>query len=73
MLYAYKSNKTKIRINLYINKGLKLIKFRGWPHGQGVKFMCSTSVAKGFTGSDPGCRHGTAHQAMWRRHPACHN
>ena len=22
--------------------------------------MCSASVAQGFTGSDPGCRHGTA-------------
>ena len=26
--------------------------------------MCSASVAQGFAGSDPGRRHGTAHQAM---------
>ena len=28
--------------------------------GQVVKFACSTSVAQGFTGSDPGHGHGTA-------------
>ena len=29
-----------------------------------VKFVHSASVAQGFTGSDPGCRRGTAHQAV---------
>ena len=38
-----------------------------------VKFSPSASAAQGFTGSDPGCGHGTAHQAMLRRHPTCHN
>ena len=36
---------------------------------QVVKFTCSTSAAQGFTGLDPGHRHGTTHQAMLRRHP----
>ena len=45
---------------------------RGWPHGQVVKFAHSASAAQGFTGSNPGHRHGTAHQAMLRRHPTCH-
>ena len=47
----------------------------GWgrPRGQVVKFAHSVSVAQGFAGSDPGCRHDTAHQAMLRRHPTCHN
>uniref|UniRef100_A0A8C4LYD3 Dedicator of cytokinesis 11 n=1 Tax=Equus asinus asinus TaxID=83772 RepID=A0A8C4LYD3_EQUAS len=30
-------------------------------------FASSASVAQGFAGSDPGRRHGTAHQAMLRR------
>ena len=45
----------------------------GWPRGRVVKFMCSTLVAQGFTGSDPGCRHSTAHQAMLRQHPTQDN
>ena len=35
-----------------------------WP-----KFACSTSVAQGFTGSDPGSGHGAAHQATLRGCP----
>ena len=38
-----------------------------------VKFTCSASVAQGFAGSDPGRRHSTAHQAMMRWQPTCHN
>ena len=38
-----------------------------------VGFMCSTSVVRGFASSDPGRGHDTAHQAMLRRHPTCHN
>ena len=41
----------------------------GLPHDQVVKFMHSDSVAQGFTGSDPGHRHGTTHQAMLKQHP----
>ena len=52
---------------------LKTLLPQGWPPGQAVKFECSPSVAKGFAGSDPGGRNGTAHQAMLRRHPTCHN
>ena len=37
--------------------------------GRVVKFMCSTSAAQSFVGSDPGRRHGTAHQSMLRQHP----
>ena len=39
----------------------------GWPHGQVVKFTRSASAAWGFASLDPGCGHGTAHQAMLRR------
>ena len=46
---------------------------RGQPHGRIVKFARSASAVQGFTGSDPGCRHSTTHQAMLRRHPTCHN
>ena len=28
---------------------------------------------KDFAGSDPGCGHGTAHQATLRWRPTCHN
>ena len=35
--------------------------------------MGSASAAQGFAGSDPGRRHGAAHQATMRRHPTCHN
>ena len=45
------------------------IKNRGWPRGQVVMFVHSTSVSQGFGGSDPGCGHGTAHQAMLRQCP----
>ena len=46
---------------------------RGRPHGQVVKFAGSALAAQDFTGSDPGCRHGTAHQAMLRQRPTQHN
>ena len=39
---------------------------RGWPHGQAVKFTRSSQVPWGFAGSHPGCRHGTARQAILR-------
>ena len=41
----------------------------GQSHGQVVKFEQCASVAQGFTGSDPGHRHGTTHHAMLRQHP----
>ena len=46
---------------------------RGRPHGRVVKFTHSTAAAQGFTGSNPGCGHGTAHQASLRQRPTCHN
>ena len=33
----------------------------------------TTVAAQGFTGSDPGRVHGTAHQAMLSWRPTCHN
>ena len=40
---------------------------RGWSGGSVVKFAHSTSAAPGFAGSDPGCGHGTAWQAvLWQ-------
>ena len=48
-------------------------KCRGRPYGRVVKFTHSASVAQGFAGSNPGRGHGTAHQAMLKRHPTCHN
>ena len=44
--------------------------FRGRLCGQVVKFARSAAVAQG---SDPGCGHGTAHQATLRRRPTSHN
>ena len=41
----------------------------GWPRGRVVEFTRSTLAAQGFAGSDPGCGHGTAHQAKLRRRP----
>ena len=34
-----------------------------------IEFAHSALAARGFASSDPGRRHGTAHQAMLRRHP----
>ena len=51
----------------------KQIHFRGRPQGRVVKFLCPASAAQGFASSDPGHGHGTAHQAMLSRRPACHN
>ena len=45
----------------------------GQPCGRVVKFARSALAAQGFTGSNPGCGHGTAYQAMLRRRPTCHN
>ena len=38
--------------------------------GRVGKFTHSTLAAQGFTGSDPECVPGTAHQATLRRHPS---
>ena len=46
---------------------------RSQPCGSVVKFTCSNLVAQGFTGSDPGCRPSTAHQAMLWQRPASQN
>ena len=45
----------------------------GRPRGWVVKFSRSALVARGFAGLDPGCEHGTAHQAMLRQYPTCHS
>ena len=52
---------------------IKTLRDRGQPRGQVVKSTCSTLGAQGFAGLDPGCGRGTAHQAMLRRCPTCHN
>ena len=59
-------NEKAIYKTLYPTFVLKSV-YGGWPHGRMVKFMCSTLVAEGSTGSDPGHKHGTAHQDMLRR------
>ena len=43
------------------------------PDGWLVKVTCSTAVAPGFAGLDPGHGHGTTCQATLRQRPACHN
>ena len=40
----------------------------GQPQGLVVKLPRWASVARGFSGSDPGYRHGIAHQAMLMSH-----
>ena len=45
----------------------------GWACGQVVKFVHSASAAQDFAGSNPEHRHSTAHQAMLRQCPTCHN
>ena len=42
-------------------------------HGRVDSFVHSASAAQGFASLDPGCRHGTTHQAMMRWHPTYHN
>ena len=51
---------------------LKML-FQGRPHGRVVELERLAVAAQGFAGSDPGRGHGTAHQAMLRRRPTCHN
>ena len=46
---------------------------RGRPRGRVVEFARSASSAQSFASSDPGRGHGTAHQAMLRWRPTCHN
>ena len=57
----------------FILSTIKIEKCGGWPRGRVVKFMHSALAAQGFTGSNPGRGHGTAHQATLRRRPTCHN
>ena len=38
-----------------------------------VKFSSSAWAARGFSGSNPGHGHGTAHRATLRQHPTWHN
>ena len=72
LLRMYTSQRTMAkRTNTYVLH--KNIIHKGWPRGRGVKFTCSAAVAQGFVGLDPGCGHGTAHQAMLRRRPTCHS
>ena len=75
--YSFSIGRCEVR-NIYISEGhlnhtVKLSILGGRPRGRVVKFMRSASVAQGFASLDPGCGHGTAHQAMLRRHPTCHN
>ena len=48
-------------------------------HGRGpacawvLKLVCSALAAQGFAGLDPGHGPSTAHQAMLRQRPRCHN
>ena len=64
-----------MHLNGHIVLGQHLLKTRleGLACGPVVKFVHSASAARGFAGSDPGHGHGTAHQAMLRQHPTCHN
>ena len=41
----------------------------GRPCGRVVKSACSGLAAQGFTGLEPGRRHGTTHPAMLRQRP----
>ena len=45
------------------------VRMRGPAHGRLVKFVLSALATQGFSGSDPGHGHGTAHQVMLRHHP----
>ena len=51
----------------------KSLRFGGQLRGQVVKLACFDSVARDFPSLDPAQRHGTAHQAMLRQCPTCHN
>ena len=57
---------------MLIQMSYRKANMRGWPRGQVVKFVRSTSAAQGFPGLDPGCRHGTTRQATLRQSPKCH-
>ena len=59
--------------NRNVKTQYKILEHRGQPCGQVAEFTHSPSAAQDFTSLDPGCGHGTAHQAMMRWHPTCHN
>ena len=47
---------------IFLSKGGEIkTKLRGRPRGRVVKFARSASAAQGFSSSDPGCGHGSAH------------
>ena len=43
------------------------------PMAEWLSLWAPALAGLGFTGSDPGHEHGTAHWAMLRRHPTCDN
>ena len=49
---------------------IEILKGQGSAHGWVVKFVHSTSVAQGFTSSDPGHRHGSSSWAEMASHTA---
>ena len=58
-----------------ILRSLRSFKNQPWgqARGQVVKFVCSALAAQGFVSLNLGHGHGTAHQAMLRWRPTCHN
>ena len=64
ILISYK----KLPIFLFKN-----LKSGASPVAEWLSSLCSTSAAQGFTSSDPGRRHGTAHQVTLRQRPAFHS
>ena len=43
------------------------------PVAEWLSLRAPLQATQCFVGSNPGCGHGTVHQAMLRRHPTCHN
>ena len=60
-------------VNVEVNVVVMVKKPGSRPCGGVVKFACFDAAAWCFAGSNPGRKHGTAHLAMLRWHPTCHN
>ena len=73
-LLSYLWENTTCRIWIHHSEGSfkKLLPWGG-PRGRVVKCAHQAAEVQGFAGSDPGRRHGTAHRAMLRQRPTCHN
>ena len=60
-------------LELHAEMILKINLIGAGPVAEWLSSHAPLQVAQCFVGSNPGCRHGTAHQTTLRQRSTCHN